>query len=204
QEGVKRYIAMTCQTDDPEREAAYLAWVRDIEPRLKPLQNALRSKYLDSPHRQGLEKARYHVFDRAQENRRALFREANIPRETELAELEQQYQKLIGAMTVTFRGKEYTPAQMAPFLEETDRDLRQEAWELVAARRLQDRDRLDELFDRMRALRSEIAREVGFDSYTAFAYRQRERFDYGVEDAVKFHEAIEQVVVPLARDLQEK
>ena len=25
EEGVKRYIAMTCQTDDPEREAAYLA-----------------------------------------------------------------------------------------------------------------------------------------------------------------------------------
>ena len=24
QEGVERYVAMTCQTDDPEREAAYL------------------------------------------------------------------------------------------------------------------------------------------------------------------------------------
>src|SRR4051812_19985810 len=46
QEGVKRYVAMTCQTDDPEREAAHLAWVRDVEPRIKPIQNALRSKYL--------------------------------------------------------------------------------------------------------------------------------------------------------------
>src|SRR5262245_66244194 len=53
QEGSKRYIAMTCQTDDPEREAAYLAFVRDIEPRLKPLQNEVRAKYLDSPHRAG-------------------------------------------------------------------------------------------------------------------------------------------------------
>src|ERR1700710_1310544 len=87
QEGVKRYIAMTCQTDDPEREAAYLAFVRDIEPRLKPLQNAARTKYLDSPHRAALPRDRYRVFDRAQENRRALYREANIPRETELSEL---------------------------------------------------------------------------------------------------------------------
>ncbi len=54
QEGVERYIAMTCQTDDPEREAAYLAFVRDIEPKLKPIQNAIRSRYLDSPHRPGL------------------------------------------------------------------------------------------------------------------------------------------------------
>src|SRR5438105_12950265 len=84
QEGVERYIAMTCQTDDPEREAAYLAFVRDIEPKLKPLQNEIRSKYLDAPARKDLPADRYHVFDRAQENRRSLYREANIPRETEL------------------------------------------------------------------------------------------------------------------------
>ncbi|HEX8202927.1 MAG TPA: M3 family metallopeptidase [Isosphaeraceae bacterium] len=204
QEGVKRYIAMTCQTDDPEREAAYLAFVRDIEPKLKPLQNALRAKYLDSPHRAGLPAERYEVYDRAQENRRALFRAENIPRETELAELEQQYQKTVGAMTVTFRGREYTPAQMAPFLEETDRALRQEAWELVSARRLADRDRLDDLFDRMLTLRGEIARAAGFDDYVAYAFRSRERFDYAAADTVRFQEAIERVVVPLARDLQEE
>ncbi len=202
QEGVKRYIAMTCQTDDPDREAAHLAWVRDIEPKLKPLQNALRNKYLDSPHRETLPKDRYKVFDRSQENRRALYREANIPRETELAELEQQYQKIIGAMTVTFRGQEYTPAQMAPFLEETDRALRQEAWELVANRRLADKDKIDDLFDRMLGLRVAIAREAGFERYTEYAYRLRERFDYGVEDAVQFQHAIEKVVVPLAVELQ--
>ena len=190
---------MTCQTDDPAREAAHLAFVRDIEPRLKPIQNELRNKYLDSPHRSGLPKGRYLVFDRAQENRRALYREANIPRETELAELDQQYQKVIGAMTVTFRGQERTPAQMAPFLEETDRATRQEAWELVAARRLADRDAIDDLFDRMIGLRGEIAREAGFDSFTDYAYRVRERFDYGVAEATAFQDAIEKVVVPLGR-----
>ncbi len=204
QEGVKRYIAMTCQTDDADREAAHLAFVRDIEPKLKPYLNEIRAKYLDSPHRKALSAGRYHVFDRAQENRRALYREANIARETELAELEQQYQKIIGAMTVTFRGQERTPAQMAPFLEETDRATRQEAWELVAKRRLLDRDTLDELFDKMVALRFEIAKEAGFDGYVDYAYRVRERFDYGVEDATKFQDAIEREVVPLARRIQDE
>jgi oligoendopeptidase F len=204
QEGVERYIAMTCQTDDPQREAAYLAFVREIEPHLKPLQNAIRSKYLDSPHRAALDRGRYLVFDRAQENRRSLYREANIPRETELAELDQQYQKTIGAMTVNFRGQERTPAQMAPFLEETDRSVRQEAWELVAHRRLADRERLDDLFDRMVRLRVEVAREAGLPSFVDYAFRLRERFDYGVADTLRFHEGIERVVVPLARELQEE
>ena len=57
---------------------------------------------------------RYHVFDRAQENRRALYREANIPRETELAELEQQYQKIIGAMTVHLPGPGAHPRADGP------------------------------------------------------------------------------------------
>src|SRR5512135_2278169 len=190
QEGVRRYIAMTCQTDDPEREAAYLAFVREIEPRLKPIQNEIRAKYLDSPHRAELPRDRYHVFDRAQANRRALFREANIPRETELAELEQQYQNIIGAMTVTFRGEERTPAQMAPYLEENDRSVRQTAWELVAERRLAERDTLDALFDRMLALRVAIAREADFPDFVAYAFSSRERFDYGVRETIDFHGAI--------------
>jgi len=204
EEGVKRYVAMTCQTDDPEREAAYLSFIREIEPRLKPIQNAIRSRYLDAPCRGELPQDRYAVFDRSLANRRALFRDANIPRETQLAELEQQYQKILGAMTVTFRGQERTLAQIAPFLEETDRSVRQEAWELAANRRLEDRETLDDLFDRMKQLRIEIAREAGFANFVEYAFRHRERFDYGIADTVRFQETVERVVVPLARQLQEE
>ena len=204
QEGVERYVAMTCQTDDPQREAAYLSFVRDIEPKLKPLQNEIRSRYLDSPYRSGLPHDRYFVFDRALDNRRALFREANIPRETKLAELEQQYQKIMGAMTVTYRGQERTLAQMAPFLEETDRAVRQEAWELAARRRLQDRETLDDLFDQMKQLRIEVAREAGFANFVEYAFRNRERFDYGIDDSIRFHQAVERVVVPLMRRIHQE
>lgn len=204
QEGVERYVAMTCQTDDPQREASYLSFVRDIEPKLKTVQNDVRNRFLDSPHRKELPADRYAVLNRALENRRALFREANIPRETRLAELEQQYQKMMGAMTVTFQGQERTLAQMAPFLEQTDRAVRQEAFELTVQRRLRDKDALDGLFDQMMGLRIEVAREAGFSSFVDFAYRQRERFDYGVDEAKTFHSAVENVVVPLARQIQDE
>lgn len=204
QEGVSRYVAMTCQTDDPAREAAYLSFIRDVEPKLKPYLNEVRNRYLDAPARAGLSESRYHVYNRALENRRALYREANIPRETELAELEQQYQKTVGAMTVEFQGQERTLAQLAPFLEQTDRAVRQEAWELAANRRLVDRDLLDDLFDKMKALRVEVAREAGFDDYVAYAFRNRERFDYTPADSIRFHEAVEKAVVPLARAIQKE
>lgn len=202
EEGVRRYIAMTCRTDDEEREAEHLRFVREIEPKLKPIRDLMRAKYLDCPYRSGLARSEYYVFDRAEENRRSLYREANIPRETELAELEQKYQKTIGAMTVLFRGEERTPAGMAPLLEETDRSMREEAWKLTAERRLKDRDALDELFDRMLELRGEVAREAGFAGFIPYAYRLRERFDYGPAEVERFHAAIESAFTPLAREIR--
>lgn len=202
QEGAERYIAMTCQTKDAESEAAYLEFVRDIDPRQKPVLNALREKYLDSPFRKELPADRYRVFDRSLENERALYREANVARETALAELEQQYQKVIGGLTVTFRGEEYTPARIAPILEETDREVREAVWRLVAARRLEERETIDGLFDRMVALRTEIAREAGFETYVGYAYKLRQRFDYGEAETGEFRDAIASVVVPLVDRIQ--
>ena len=49
EERARRYTAMTCQTDDPERERAYLFYIQEIVPRLKPLAHALNEAYLCFP-----------------------------------------------------------------------------------------------------------------------------------------------------------
>jgi oligoendopeptidase F len=203
EERARRYVAMTCQTDDPAREHAYLSYIEHIVPRIKPLADALDRAYLASPYRSALPE-RYRVLDRLIENRVALFREENVPLETEEARLKTRYQKVTGAMTVTFRGAEHTLQQMARYLDETDRSLRQEAWALVARRRLQDREVLDEIFDQLLALRQRIGRHAGFADYRAYAFRQRERFDYTPEDCLRFHEAVEETVLPVARRLHEE
>ena len=200
----KRYVAMTLKTDDPAREQAHLAFVRDIEPNLKPIGQTLRNKYLDSPFRPELPKETYILMDRALENRKSLYREANIPKETRVSELTQQYQKLVGAMTVPWKGQERTPAQMAPVLEDTDRATRVEAWLIVAMRRLKERQKFDDLFDDLHRLRVEISREAGFKSFTDYSYKNRERFDYGIPQAQAFQNAVAEFVVPLAREIQKK
>src|SRR5439155_1180596 len=81
---------------------------------------------------------------------------------TQEAKLSQQYQKLSGSLTVQFRGEEKTLVQMGRYLEEPDQALRQEAWELVANRRLQEADRFEEIFDQLLKLREQIARNACF------------------------------------------
>src|SRR5437867_161264 len=202
EESLRRYIAMTCHTDNAEAEKAYLHFVEDIEPGLKPRQFKLEQTYLGHSLRDQLPRERYEVFDRNTKVHVELYRDENVALETEEAKLSQQYQKLSGSLTVQFRGEEKTLAQMARYLEEVERALRQEAWELVARRRLQEADPFEQMFDQLVKLREQIAKNAGCGDYREYAFRARCRFDYTPEDCLKFHEAIEREVMPALRELQ--
>jgi len=202
EESSRRYIAMTCHTDNADVEKAYLHFVENVEPQIKPRQFALEKIYVAHPQREKLPKQRFQVFDRDVKNHVELFRPENVGLETEEAKLSQQYQKLIGAQTVNFRGEEKTLVQMGRYLEEPDRALRQDAWETVARRRLQDADKCEEIFDELINLRTQIARNAGFENYRDYAFRQKARFDYTPENCFQFHDAVEKEIVPAVREIQ--
>ena len=225
EESSLRYIAMTCHTDHPDAEKAYLHFVENVEPQIKPRQFALEKIYIAHSLRGELlnigarsiappgpeadlrsdaprSSTRYEVFDRDVRNHVELFRPENVPLETEDARLSQQYQKLSGSLTVKFRGEEKTLVQMARYLEEPDRPLRQEAWELVVNRRSQEADKFDGLLDAQIKVRQQIADNAGFENYRDYAFRRLGRFDYTPEDCTRFHDAVEKEFMPVVRELQ--
>ena len=202
EESSRRSIAMTCHTDSADAEKAYLHFVENVEPQLKPRQFALEKIYVAHPLLENLPQPRFQVFDRDVKNHVELFRPQNVPLETEEARLCQQYQKLSGSLTVNFRGAEKTLVQIGRYLEEPDRALRQETWELVARRRLQEADKFDDIFDRQIKLRQQIAKNAGFENYRDYAFRRLGRFDYTPDDCAKFHDAVEKEVMPVVRELQ--
>lgn len=204
EESARRYIAMTCRTDDPDAERAYLQFVEEIEPRFKPRQFRLESAYFNHPVRRELPKERYEMLDRHVEAAVELFREENVPLETEESRIGQQYQKLSGGLTVQFQGEERTLAQMAPFLEQPDRDTRKEAWEQTATRRLKEAEKFEAQFDKLVQLREKIAENAGYPNYRDYAFKARARFDYTPGDCQEFQQAVEGEVVPLLKKLQDK
>lgn len=197
-----RYIAMTCHTDSPDAEKAYLQFVEQIEPQTKPRQFKLQQSFVAHPLRVQLPKPRYEVFERDLKVAVELFRPENVPLETEESKLAQQYQKLVGSLTVQFRGEEKTLVQMGRYLEEPDRRTRQEAWELVANRRLQETDKFEGFFEGLLKIREQIAKNAGFKNYLDYAWRRLGRFDYTPEDCRQFHDAIEQAIMPVVCELQ--
>ncbi len=202
QDHSERYIAMTCHTDNAEAEKAYLHIVEHIQPQIKPREFKLARIFMAHPLRAQLPKPRYHVFDRNTSLQVELFRPENVPLETEEAKLSQQYQKLSGSLTVQFHGEEKTLVQMARYLEEPDRPLRQEAWELVANRRLKEVETFETIFDKLVQHREQTAKNACFSNYIDYAFRCRRRFDYTPADCFQFHDAIEKEIMPVLRELQ--
>lgn len=199
-----RFIRMTCQTDDAKREKAYLDYVENIQPKTEERSFNLDRKFVASPFRSKLDPERYLVLNQKKENSVSLFRKENLELEKEEKTLGQQYQKLVGGMTVPYRGQELTMQQLAKYLEDVNRRVREEAWVLWTNRRMRDREALEKQFSDLILLRQKIAENAGFSNYRDYAFRLREKFTYTPGDCYRYHKAVEQHVVPLVRSLNEK
>ncbi len=199
-----RQIKMTCDNENKALEDAFNFFCMEIQPQVQPYSDALNKKLLSSPYLQELDQETYHTYIRSTQNNVELFREANIPIQAEIAVLQQQFGQITGGMMVTVNNQEYTLQQAAKFLENEDRNLREEVYFKIQQRRLEDKEKLDELYDKLIALRNSEATNAGFDNYRDYRFKELGRFDYTKDDCYKFHDAVKQHVMPLVNEIYKK
>lgn len=199
-----RYIRMTCDTNSEELLQNFQYFATEIEPKVAPYGNELNKKLVASEYVDQLDSEKYFIFLRAVKKALELFREENIPVQTEIQVEQQKYQSITGSMSVHIDDKEFTLEQASVFLKGTDRAKRQEVWEKITARRLQDKDQLNILFDHLRKLRHTVALNAEFENFRDYMFQALGRFDYTPQDCYAFHAAIETEIVPLLREQAEK
>ncbi len=193
-------FAYTCDTSDPDREAAQLRFGTQISPRAQEQRVRLQKRLVELDYvRPGIET----MLQRFR-NQSELFNEANVPLFAELSELGTKWNKINGAMTVQWDGEEKTPAQLLPFLHSLDREERERGFMLRAQPYIQQHDVLAGIFDRMYDLRQKVAKNSGFANYRDFAHREKNRFDYTPEDCMRFHVAVEEAVLPAIERINER
>jgi oligoendopeptidase F len=198
--GSRRYIDKSCHTDDEGIKRRFLHFVEKVEPRIKPLIFQLQKKYLQSSYHEQMGE-HFEMLKRRWQAEVEIFREQNVPIETELTRRVTEFDQINGRMMVHFRGQDYTMQQMARFQEEPDRATRREAWESAARRRVADREAIEEIFEGLLPMRQQIARNAGCADFRAYQWKSLKRFDYTPEDCLRFADAIAQTVVPVVRRL---
>ena len=133
-----------------------------------------------------------------------IFREENIPLFTTMEQKQQEYGAISAKMSIEVNGEKLTMQKAAQLLKSTDRVKREEVYNKISTRRLQDEKALDDLFDELIALRQQIAKNAGFDNYRDYMFAAMGRFDYTPKDCFNFHDAIAQEIVPIINSFEQK
>src|SRR5688572_13396746 len=198
-----RQIKMTCDTENKSLEEAFVFFVTEIQPKIQPYADKLNKKLVESPFVADLDQQKYFTYLRSVRKSIELFREENIPLQSELAVLAQQFGTIAGKMTVEVNGKEYTLQQASKFLESHDRSLRESVYRKINERRLQDKEALNDLYTQLIQKRHQVAKNAGFDNYRDYKFKELGRFDYTKEDCYQFHQAVKEHILPLVNTIYE-
>ena len=199
-----RYVKMTCDTTNKDLEQAYLFFVTEIEPQISPLTDQLNRKLVACSFINELDNDKYFIYLRGVKKEIEIFREENVPLMAEIATESQKYGSIVGSMSVEIDGKELTLQQAANFLKNPDKSVRENAFLKINEVRSKHTAELDELFDKLIALRHQVAVNAGFDNFRDYMFAALGRFDYTPADCFAFHDAIQAEVLPLVKAFNEK
>ena len=196
-----RQIKMTCDTTDKALEESFTFFCMEIQPQLQAYADALNKKLVNCVYTKELNQEKFYTYLRSVQKSIELFREENIAIQAELSVMQQKFGVISGSMTVEVNNKEYTLQQAAKFFENPDRNLREEVYKKINERRLQDKEKLNNLYTQLIEKRHQIAVNAGFANYRDYKFEELGRFDYTKEDCFNFHEAVKLYVMPLVNKI---
>ena len=190
------YIDMTCHTDDEDIQKAWMAFVENVQPKLSEYSDILNRRLIEHKAVQELPE-RFDILVKGLKTDIEIFREENIPLNTQATKLVTEYNEICGAQMVEFDDEQKTFAQMAIYLENTERSIREAAWKAVSERRFEDNERISEIYDELIQIRHQIATNAGYEGFQQYMFASMHRYDYTIEDCLEFHDSIESVCQPL-------
>jgi oligoendopeptidase F len=194
------YRNMTANTADTQAASAFHAWLEGVYPPYQQAEFSLKQKLL----RSGLTAPGFEIPLRNMRAEVGLYREENLLLLVEEQKLAGEYDRIVGAQTVVYAGRELALSQLQNQLQDPRRDVREGAWRATSQRQLQDRAEIDALWQKLLRIRMQIAANAGLPDFRAYRWQQLMRFDYSPQDCLAFHAAIESAVVPAANRIYAK
>ncbi len=188
-------LANDKDTTDEQAESYLKQMYVSIYPKMVEANTQLGRKLVES----GLQPDNFELSLKKMQTDIALFREENLQLNIREQALGMEYGKITGAQMVEWDGEEVTLKQLEKVYGDDDRAKREKAWKAVMDRWLQDREAINEVWRQLFDIRQERATNTGFDNYRAYRWQEFKRYDYTPADCETFHNAIEQIVVPVAK-----
>lgn len=197
------YIRASIDTNDEfyQKERDYFD---EVSPEVEGMITEYYKELVASPFRNELEqKWGSQLFDLAEYQIKAFSPEvvSLMQKENKLAS---DYSKLVASAQVEFDGETLTLAQLGPYAESTDRDVRKRAREAQFNFFQEHEEKFDGIYDQLVKVRHEIATTLGYKNFVELGYIRMNRIDYDAEMVKKFRDQVRDYIVPLATKLYER
>lgn len=122
----------------------------------------------------------------------------------EESKLTTEYSKLMASAKIEFDGKINNLSQMSVYANNPDRKIRKAA-ELKKVEFLESiENKVDEIYDKLVAVRTKIANKMGYDNFVDFGYLRLGRSDYNSKDVASYRKQVLENVVPIANKIIEE
>lgn len=197
------YIRHSIDTND-EFYKAEQEFMDEVQPQIEGHITKYYEALVNSPFRGELEKKwGNQLFDLADAQLKVFSPEivSYLQKENKLSS---EYTKLIASAKIDFEGEERTLAQLDPYTESTDREMRKKASEAKFGFLGGIEQELDRIYDELVQLRTEIAHKLGYKNFVELGYHRMYRTDYNAEMVKNFRDQIKEYIVPLATKLKER
>ncbi|MDR0898166.1 MAG: M3 family oligoendopeptidase [Oscillospiraceae bacterium] len=176
--------------------AAEMEFLHAETARLMPLQKRLTDALLASPFGADFDNAYGKELLRKEEIARKTQSEAIVEDLIEESELEEVYKTTAASCETVFRGETCNFYGLLKWMENPNRAVRKAAFEAWAGLYEGIADKLDEVYDKLIAVRLRIAKKLNLESYTEVAYANMGRADYGPSEVAAFRAQVRDEIVP--------
>lgn len=153
---------------------------------------------LDSPYRNDFE-SKYGslIFTNAEMELKTFSPEivADLQEENKLVT---EYEKLLASAQIEYQGKICTVPELSPYKQDVDDDVRYNAWCAEGSFYKENKEKLDEIFQKLTLLRDKTAKKLGFNDFKMLGYYRMKRNSYTEADVENFRSAVRKYLVPVA------
>jgi len=198
------YINMSRETANQEYVDRHELFATVISPELEKAANSVEKMIVGHPLFSDLPEDRFGQLKKKLNRELEMFREDNVELSATISKHSTKYDQLTGGLLATIDGEEMPLPKAAVHLQSSDRAKRKKAWQAINNKRYSVKDEADKIYTDMLKLRVQTAANAGYDNYRDFAHDRLQRFDYTPQDAIDFQNAIEEHIVPMAREIGRK
>ncbi|WP_026574690.1 M3 family oligoendopeptidase [Bacillus sp. UNC438CL73TsuS30] len=195
------YIRHSVDTNDEfyKEEQDYMD---EIQPEIEGLVNQYYQALVDSKFRTELERKWGKQLFALAEGQLKTFKPEIVPLLQKENRLSTEYTKLLASAKIDFEGEERTLAQLEPFTQATDREMRKRASVAKFNFFAENEAELDRIYDDLVKVRTEIAQKLGYKNFVELGYYRMMRTDYNAEMVAKFRAQVKDFIVPIATKLK--